>query len=164
MTDPSTESPPRETPRLDVGGANLADVSISTASVQRSRSMLGPTAALAGVGVAWFTVAALRLGDTGPTPCPWRTLTGLDCPFCGATRAAASLAHGDVIGALDHNALFVLVILPLAVLAWGKWAARSWRGLPTPVIANRTVLVLMAITAGWWVLRLAVPWLGSTVG
>ncbi len=143
-------------------GATLADVSISTVSAQRARNMLGPAAVLAGVGVAWLTAAALGLGDNGPTPCPWRTLTGLDCPFCGATRAAASLAHGDVIGALDHNALFVLVILPLAVLAWGVWAARSWRGTPTPVIANRTVLILMGITAGWWVLRLAVPWLGST--
>jgi hypothetical protein len=126
--------------------------------------MLGPAGVLAGVGVAWVTAAALRLGDSGPTPCPWRTLTGVDCPFCGATRAAASLAHGDVLTALDHNALFVLVILPLAVVAWGIWAARSWRGLPAPVIANRTVLVLMGITLGWWVLRLAVPWLGSTAG
>jgi Protein of unknown function (DUF2752) len=124
--------------------------------------MLGPAAVLAGVGVAWVTAATLRLGDTGPTPCPWRTLTGLDCPFCGATRAVASLAHGDVVTALDHNVLFVVVILPLAVAAWAVWAARSWRGLPAPVIANRTVLVLMGITVGWWVLRLAVPWLGST--
>ncbi|HSO04653.1 MAG TPA: DUF2752 domain-containing protein [Candidatus Limnocylindrales bacterium] len=139
-------------------------MSISTAGAQRSRSMLAPAGVLAGVGVAWLTAAALRLGDSGPTPCPWRTLTGLDCPFCGATRAAASLAHGDVMTALDHNALFVLVILPLAVAAWGIWAARSWRGLPAPVIANRTVLVLMGITLGWWVLRLAVPWLGSTAG
>lgn len=126
--------------------------------------MLGPAVVLAGVGAAWLTVAALRLGDTGPTPCPWRTLTGLDCPFCGATRSAASLARGDVVAALDHNALFVLVILPLAVVAWGIWAARSWRGQPAPVLANRTVAVLMAITLGWWVLRLAVPWLGSSAG
>lgn len=164
MTDPSTESPPRTALPIGLGSANLSDVSISTASVQRSRSMLGPAAVLAGVGAAWLTASALRLGDKGPTPCPWRTLTGLDCPFCGATRAAASLAHGDVIGALDHNALFVLVILPLALVAWGIWAARSWRGQPAPVVANRTVLVLMGITAGWWVLRLAVPWLGSTTG
>ncbi|HYN56630.1 MAG TPA: DUF2752 domain-containing protein [Motilibacterales bacterium] len=130
----------------------------------RTRSVAGPAAVLAGVSVAWLAVAALRPGDTGPTPCPWRLLTGLDCPFCGATRAAASLASGDLVTALDHNALFVMVILPLAVLAWGIWAARSWRGQPAPVIANRTVLILMAVTTGWWVLRLAVPWLGSTAG
>jgi Protein of unknown function (DUF2752) len=137
-------------------------VSTSTASARRSRSLRAPLAVAAGVGAAWLAAASLRLSDSGPTPCPWRMLTGLDCPFCGATRSAASLARGDVVAALDHNALFVLVILPLAVVAWGIWAARSWRGLPAPVIANRTVLVLMAVTAGWWVLRLAVPWLGST--
>jgi hypothetical protein len=139
-------------------------VSTSTASARRSRSLRAPVAVVAGVGVAWLAVASLGLADNGPTPCPWRTLTGLDCPFCGATRAAASLARGDIVMALDHNALFVLVILPLALVAWGVWAARAWRGLPSPVIANRTVLVLMAVTAGWWVLRLAVPWLGSTAG
>jgi hypothetical protein len=126
--------------------------------------MVGPAAVAAGVGAAWLAAASLRIGDSGPTLCPWRTLTGLDCPLCGSTRAAASLAHGDVIAALDHNALFVLVILPLALLAWGVWATRSWRGLPMPVIANRTVLILVAVTAGWWALRLAVPWLGSAAG
>ena len=162
MTDPSTESPLREALPTGLRGATLANVSTSTAGALRSRNTLGPVAALVGVGAAWLAVATLPLGDTGFTPCPWRTLTGLDCPFCGATRAAASLAHGDVIAALDHNALFVLVILPLSVLAWGVWAARSWRGQPAPVIANRTVMILMGITLGWWVLRLAVPWLGST--
>ena len=139
-------------------------MSTATANAQRSRSMVGPAAVLVGVGTAWLTAAALRPSDSGPTPCPWRMLTGLDCPFCGATRAAASLARGDMIGAPDPNALFVRVILPLAVAAWGAWAARSWRGLPAPVIANRTVLVLMGITAAGWVLRLVVPWLGSTAG
>jgi hypothetical protein len=126
--------------------------------------MLGPAAALAGVIGAWAAVAVVRLGDNGPTPCPLRTTTGIDCPFCGATRAASSLAQGDVVLALDHNAFFVLVILPLAVVAWGVWATRSWRRQRMPLITNRTVALLMAITAGWWVLRLAVPWLGSTAG
>ena len=126
--------------------------------------MIGPATALVGVVAAWAAVAIVRMGDNGPSPCPLRTVTGIDCPFCGATRAASSLAHGDVVGALDHNAFFVLVILPLAVVAWGVWATRSWRRQRMPLIANRTVLILMAITAGWWVLRLAVPWLGSTVG
>ncbi len=164
MTDGSTESPRQEPARIVARSATLAPVSTPTSSALRERSLLGPAVVLAGVGVAWFTARALQLGDNGPTPCPWRTLTGLDCPFCGATRSAASLARGDLVAALDHNALFVLVILPLAVLAWGIWAARSWRGLPAPVIANRTVLVLMGITLGWWVLRLAVPWLGSSAG
>ena len=130
----------------------------------RGRRAAGPAAVLLGVAAAWAAVAVLRPGDAGPTPCPWRTLTGLDCPFCGATRAAASLAHGDLTAALDHNAFFVLVILPLSLLAWQVWARRSWSGAPPPTVTNRLVAVLMAITLGWWILRLAVPWLGSTAG
>ena len=140
-----------------------ASIDHAVRAVGASR-MAGPATALVGVVAAWVAVAIVRLGDNGPSPCPWRTVTGLDCPFCGATRAASSLAHGDVVAALDHNAFFVLVILPLAVVAWGVWATRSWRRQRMPLIANRTVLILMAITAGWWVLRLAVPWLGSAAG
>ena len=140
-----------------------ASIDHAARAVGASR-MAGPATALVGVVAAWVAVAIVRLGDNGPSPCPWRTVTGLDCPFCGATRAASSLAHGDVVAALDHNAFFVLVILPLAVVAWGVWATRSWRRQRMPLIANRTVLILMAITAGWWVLRLAVPWLGSAAG
>ncbi len=93
--------------------------------------------------------------------CPWRFLTGLDCPFCGSTRAAASLAHGDLIGALDHNALFVVGLLPLAVLAWAVWAWRSRTGRPMPAISNRALTLGLLVVAAWWAARLAVPWLGS---
>lgn len=92
----------------------------------------------------------------------WRSLTGLDCPFCGSTRAAASLGGGDLVGALDHNALFVLAILPLAAGLWIAWTGRAWRGQPAPTIPSRAVLGLVALTGLWWIVRLAIPWLGST--
>jgi hypothetical protein len=125
-----------------------------------ARRLRGPAAALLGVAVSWAAVALVDPGDGGASLCPWRTLTGLDCPFCGATRAAASLARGDVVEALDHNALLVLVVLPLAAIAWVRWTRRSWQGRATPV-TNRSVAVLGAITLAWWILRWAVPWLGS---
>jgi len=113
------------------------------------------------VGVAWAGVALVRPGDGGPSPCPWRLVTGLDCPFCGATRAASALAHGDLVAALDHNALFVLAIVPLAAAAWLAWAWRAGRGRPAPTLSTRALLTLVALTGAWWALRLAVPWLGS---
>lgn len=127
----------------------------------RGRRLVAPVAALAGVTVAWAAVALVRPGDSGPSPCAFRTLTGLDCPFCGSTRAAACLASGDVVGALDHNALFVVGIVPLAALAWLLWVRRSWRGERMTPIPARWLIVLLAIAAVWWAIRLAVPWLGS---
>jgi hypothetical protein len=129
-----------------------------------ARRIRGPVAALLGVGAAWAAVALVRPGDAGPIPCPWRAITGLDCPFCGATRSAAALANGDVVLALDHNAFFVLVIVPLAAAAWLTWMVRAWQGRPAVTITTRALVVLLALAGAWWALRLAVPWLGSTAG
>jgi hypothetical protein len=126
--------------------------------------MLAPVGTLLGVGLAWGAVAWADPGDGGASWCPFRTLTGLDGPFCGATRACAALGRGDLVGALDHNAYLVLVVLPLALVGWVVWARRAWRGEPFPLVATRLVLALMGLTAVWWVLRLAVPWLGSAAG
>ncbi len=128
----------------------------------RARRMAGPLGVLAGAAAAWAVVAVARPGDSGPTPCVWRSLTGLDCPFCGSTRAAASLGSGDLVGALDHNALFVLVLLPLAAALWLAWSRRAWTAQPPPTIPSRAVLGLVALTGVWWIVRLAIPWLGST--
>lgn len=56
--------------------------------------------------------------------CPLKRLTGLDCPFCGSTRAVHSLVHGRLVDALHHNALFVSSI-PFLVLWWVTWLQRD---------------------------------------
>ena len=42
--------------------------------------------------------------------CPFHAITGLYCPFCGATRAMQYLYHGKLALALNDNALVVLSI------------------------------------------------------
>jgi hypothetical protein len=49
--------------------------------------------------------------------CMFHSLTGLNCPGCGMTRALYALLHGNVRLALKDNALFVLALAALAV--WG---------------------------------------------
>jgi hypothetical protein len=62
--------------------------------------------------------------------CLFHSLTGWNCPGCGATRAAYQLLHGHLLRALHDNALFILTLAALA--AQGAW-------LVTQKIRNRPV-------------------------
>ena len=46
--------------------------------------------------------------------CPLHEWTGLNCITCGATRALLSLLQGDILTALQQNALLV-ISLPFAI-------------------------------------------------
>jgi len=95
----------------------------------RLRAPLG-TAAVVGLATA-----ALRLRDPHRHGswgwCPFKLLTGWDCPACGGLRAVNDLTHGDLVAAWHSNALFVAA-LPAIVVAWLVWVRRSMSG-PPPV-------------------------------
>lgn len=55
------------------------------------------------------------LATDGPS-CPFRRVTGVDCPFCGMTRATIALGRGDVHSALGFHPLAPLVLAFLIVL------------------------------------------------
>lgn len=94
---------------------------------------------------------AAALGDPtrpGRFPsCPFRALTGLDCPGCGSLRALYELAHGHVVAALDHNA-FLVVFLPFGALVWLR-AVTGGRS-PSRVLPG---WVWLALVAAWGVIR-----------
>ncbi|MET9907367.1 DUF2752 domain-containing protein [Streptomyces sp. NPDC006476] len=94
---------------------------------------------------------AAALGDPtrpGRFPtCPFRALTGLDCPGCGSLRALYDLAHGHVVAALDHNA-FLVVFLPFGALVWLR-AVTGGRS-PSRVLPG---WVWLALVAAWGVIR-----------
>jgi hypothetical protein len=49
--------------------------------------------------------------------CPFKAITGWDCPLCGGLRAVDQFAHGHVTAALHANVL-VMTGGPLLVLAY----------------------------------------------
>jgi hypothetical protein len=128
----------------------------STSAPDRLRHPgLAPTAVLA-AGV----LASAYLWRTDPHQpghllpvCPFRYLTGWQCPGCGGTRLAYDLLHGDVVAAWHDNALLLLV-LPVLLWVLVRWAVAGWRGrsyrLALPRYGGPAVLVT---ALAWTVLR-----------
>ncbi len=91
-------------------------------------------------------------------PCPFRTLTGLDCPGCGTLRAVNALTQGELVRAADHN-LVTVVMLPVLVAAYLLWIVRAVRDgeralPPLPAGAGYSIAVTLVV---FWVVR-NLPW------
>jgi hypothetical protein len=73
-------------------------------------------AVLIGVGCLPFVAGAVLPADGAEflPGCPFRAMTGLPCPLCGATRAFTHVARGDS-AFLSYNAFWVLVAVALIV-------------------------------------------------
>jgi Protein of unknown function (DUF2752) len=79
--------------------------------------------------------------------CPFKLLTGWNCPLCGGLRMVHDVLHGDLVASINDN-VFALVGLPL-LAAWILWRRRNGRpALPIP-----TVVMIVALTIAWTVAR-----------
>lgn len=108
-----------------------------------------------GLGTGAFAVGALayvgiadphRPGSFFP-PCPFKLLTGWNCPACGGLRMTYDLLHGNLAAAVTDN-VFLLTALPALALVL-LWRRRTGRPLVTKALY---VLVIVAAIA-WTVLR-----------
>jgi len=107
---------------------------------------LGTGAFLAGALTYVGVVDPHRAGSAFP-PCPFKMLTGWNCPACGGLRMTHDLLHGDIGAAVVDN-VFLLVGLP-ALLAWILVRRHQGRRVLTaPAIS---VMAVVAIT--WTVVR-----------
>ena len=78
--------------------------------------------------------------------CLFHSLTNLNCPGCGATRAAYQLLHGHLLRALHDNALFVLTLAALA--AQGAWlATKKIRNQPAGFVVSPKALWALFVIA-----------------
>ncbi|MBP5374751.1 MAG: DUF2752 domain-containing protein [Bacteroidaceae bacterium] len=60
--------------------------------------------------------------------CPFRLLTGWNCPACGIQRAAHALLHGRFAEAFSYNYFFVISIPYLLVLLVAEVLKRTHKG------------------------------------
>jgi len=121
----------------------------------RAESQSAPPKITASQPLAFFTVVVLVVAVLGSGAvlfffdpaqhgfypiCWFHSLTGLNCPGCGATRAAYQLLHGHLLRALQDNALFVLTLA--ALMAQGA-------GLVMQKIRNRPVAFIISPPMLW---------------
>jgi hypothetical protein len=107
---------------------------------------LGTGALLAG-GLAYVGLADPHNPDFVFPGCPFKLLTGWNCPACGGLRMTHDLLHGDLAAAVVDN-IFLLVGLP-ALVAWVLVRRRA--GRPAFTMPAITVIVVLAVT--WTVAR-----------
>lgn len=130
------------------------------------QSVRSQAALLLGGAAVGFAALALRPPATGAYPaCPWLSITGMDCPFCGGLRSSAALLHGEWAAAADYN-LLVGVMVPLTLVAA---VAALLLGARVQPVARRigsgsAMAVGLAVLSGWFVLRMLpiAGWLPST--
>ena len=136
-----------------------------TATTFASRSVAAP---LVAGGLLLSGCVALAIVDPthGPPLCPFKAVTGFDCPGCGGTRAAHQLFTGHLGAALDYN---VLAVVAMPFILWGLFVSLTamfggprWRSISLSPQWTRVALVVIV---AFWVLR-NVPiapfgWLGT---
>ncbi len=90
--------------------------------------------------------------------CPFRALTGLQCPGCGSTRACYQLIHLHPIAAFKLNPLMMLT-LPFVVYGFLGFTRSAITGQP-----QRRILIPSIYLWGWlglliffWIFR-NTPW------
>lgn len=79
--------------------------------------------------------------------CPFKVLTGWNCPACGGLRMMHDVLHGDLAAAVVDN-VFLLVGLP-GLAFWVLLRMRQGR----PVFNPAAVAVLAVLTITWTVVR-----------
>lgn len=86
--------------------------------------------------------------------CPFKLLTGLDCPGCGGQRAVHAFFHGDFIGGLRYNPFLIVALSYLAFALIVNYIQHPWaEKLGRKVLSFRVGLIYIFLLGAWWVLR-----------
>jgi Protein of unknown function (DUF2752) len=114
------------------------------------------------VAVIWLLIAGaatyLFVFDpakgVGYPACPFRMLTGLQCPGCGSTRALHQLLHGHPAAAFELNPLLV-ILLPLIAIILLSITKSEFSGKDSPAIVLSPIYgwILFGVVVTFWIFR-----------
>lgn len=119
-----------------------------------------PERILAGAGLAVLGAGSFLVGYFDPQKtsflpgCPLLNITGFACPGCGLTRGFHELFHGNLIAALDFNALvpaYAVIFLFLAAL-FASIAFRA-RDLKFSILSPVSLGVFLGVSFVFGVIR-----------
>jgi hypothetical protein len=118
----------------------------ATSSRRFLYGVIGTGAVLAG------SLAYVGLGDPHRPgflfpACPFKALTGWNCPGCGGLRMTHDVLHGDFAAAVVDN-VFLLVGLPLLA----AWLLVRWRR-GQPLMPKPAIVVIAVAAITWTVVR-----------
>jgi hypothetical protein len=113
-------------------------------------------ASVAATGIGAALLAGRSVGLHAPA-CPFLTITGIACPGCGMTRLGATIAQGDLGGALARDpagVAFLALVVVAAVASLGYVVAK--RSRPPDWLGARWVPAALAVLlVAHWVTTLA---------
>ncbi len=112
----------------------------------------GPRRVAATVGGAIVSDELFDPVHTHVPLCPLHAWTGLWCPFCGGLRSAFELTRLHFSTAWHDNVLLVAA-LPLLALWWVDSIVRDRLGRPPRKLSTAAVVVIVAVLAGFTVVR-----------
>jgi hypothetical protein len=124
---------------------------------RKSAALLLLAAAATALVARLFTPALEKISP----PCIFHSLTGLHCAGCGATRALIALLRGDIAAAFGYNPLFMIVFVPVVLLAVLNELTIAAAGTGFRASINpgaRTVVIIIAILVAYSLLRNIPAW------
>lgn len=86
--------------------------------------------------------------------CPFKWITGWDCPGCGSQRAFHALLHGHPWQALKYN-FFMIIGLPYLLLSLVATQLRTpaARWISFNLFSTRAVLIYIGAWTIWGIVR-----------
>lgn len=74
--------------------------------------------------------------------CPFKILTGFDCPGCGLTRATLALLRGDIKSSLHYNYTCILWLLTIILFIIDRYI-KPLKVKPFPVLFIITGIITL---------------------
>jgi Protein of unknown function (DUF2752) len=105
------------------------------------------TGAAGAAALAYVGIVDPHNRDSLFPPCPFKLLTGWNCPACGGLRMTHDLLHANLSAAVVDN-IFLLAGIP-ALVAWLFWR----RSAGKPPVTRATIVVVIVATIAWTVVR-----------